>query len=158
MIVARLAAILAIGLLLSGQSTNQLDLETDYNKSVLVISAHENACYAFDVYIAVTRAQQMQGLMFVRELPEMTGMLFAYRQPGMRSMWMKNTYIPLDILFIRADGTVSSIAKHTEPHSLESISAVEKLNYVLELNAGVTDKLGIDTESQVYFPTGDQVR
>ena len=155
MIIARIVAIVAVGLLLSGQSTPQLDLETDFDRGVLIISANENACYAFDVYIALSRAQQMQGLMFVRELPEMTGMLFAYSQARTLSMWMKNTYISLDILFIRADGTVSSIARNTEPHSLQSISAKEQLNFVLELNAGLTEKLGIAPGSIVHFPTGN---
>lgn len=155
MIVARVVIILVVGLLLSAQSTPQLDLETDFSKSVLIISANENACYRFDVYLALSRAQQMQGLMFVRDMPEKSGMLFAYNQARHLSMWMKNTYISLDILFIRADGTVSSIAKNTEPHSLESISAIEQLNFVLELNAGVTDKLGINAGSKVYFQTGD---
>ena len=76
MIIARITVILAVGLLLSAQSKPQLDLETDYGKSVLIISANENACYAFDVYLALTRAQQMQGLMFVRNMPEMTGVEF----------------------------------------------------------------------------------
>jgi len=120
---------------------------------MLVISANENACHRFDIYIASSRAQQMQGLMFVRELPETTGMIFVYPEAGMRSMWMKNTFIPLDILFIRGDGTVSSIAKNTEPHSLKSISAIEPVNFVLELNAGLTDKLGIEPGSQISFPT-----
>lgn len=155
MIIVRIAAILAIGLLLSGQSSPQLDLETEFDKGVLIISANENACYVFDVYLAATRAQQMQGLMFVRDLPAMTGMLFAYSEARTLSMWMKNTYISLDILFIKADGTVSSIARNTEPHSLATISAKEQLNFVLELNAGLTDKLGIDSGSVVHFPTGD---
>jgi hypothetical protein len=155
MIVVRIVTIFTVGLLLCGQSKPQLSLETDYVKDVVIISATENACYVFDVYLAMTRAQQMQGLMFVRDLPEMSGMLFAYREARTLSMWMKNTYIPLDILFIRADGTVSSIARHTEPHSLQSISATEKLNYVLELNAGITEKLAIDPESQVIFPPGE---
>jgi uncharacterized membrane protein (UPF0127 family) len=154
-IIVRIAAILAIGLLLSGQSSPQLDLETEFDKGVLIISANENACYVFDVYLATTRGQQMQGLMFVRDLPEMTGMLFAYSEARTLSMWMKNTYISLDILFIRADGTVSSIARNTEPHSLATISAKEQLNFVLELNAGLTDKLGIEAGSIVHFPTSN---
>jgi uncharacterized membrane protein (UPF0127 family) len=152
-IIVRIAAILAIGLLLSGQSSPQLDLETEFDKGVLIISANENACYVFDVYLATTRGQQMQGLMFVRDLPEMTGMLFAYSEARTLSMWMKNTYISLDILFIKADGTVSSIARNTEPHSLATSSAKEQLNFVLELNAGLTDKLGIEPGSIVHFPT-----
>ena len=152
MIVARITGILVIALLLGAQTSDRLDLETDFSQGVLVISANENACHVFDIYIATSRAQQMQGLMYVRNMPPTRGMLFVYREAGIRSMWMKNTYIPLDILFIRGDGVVSSIAKHTEPHSLKSISAIEPVNFVLELNAGLTDKLGIEPGSSVYFP------
>ena len=85
--------------------------------------------------------------MFVRDMPETTGMLFIYETDGYLSMWMKNTFIPLDILFVRADGSVSSIAYNTEPQSLQSISALEPVRYVLELNAGVADKFSIDKYS-----------
>jgi uncharacterized membrane protein (UPF0127 family) len=155
MIVARISAIIVIALLVSAQSEPPLDLETDFTQGVLIIAANENACHAFDIYIALTRAQQMQGLMYVRDMPATRGMLFVYREAGMRSMWMKNTFIPLDILFIRGEGTVSSIAKHTEPHSLKSITAIEPVNFVLELNAGLTDSLGIAPGSMVYFPDGE---
>ncbi|HEX9852471.1 MAG TPA: DUF192 domain-containing protein, partial [Woeseiaceae bacterium] len=63
------------------------------------------------------------------------------------SMWMKNTYIPLDMVFIRGDGRVSSVARNTEPLSLRSVSSTEPVNYVLELNAGVTQRLSIDAGS-----------
>jgi hypothetical protein len=67
-------------------------------------------------------------------------------------MWMKNTLIPLDILFIRGDGSVASIARMTEPQSLRSIASDEPVKYVLELNGGVADELGIDSDSVVYLP------
>ncbi|HEX2138826.1 MAG TPA: DUF192 domain-containing protein, partial [Woeseiaceae bacterium] len=111
-----------------------------------------NACYRFDVYLAETSAQHRRGLMFVRDLPRLTGMLFVYPESAMRSMWMKNTYIPLDMLFIRADGVVSSIARDTEPLSLASIPSEEPIRYVLELNAGVTEELGIGPGSVVHLP------
>jgi uncharacterized membrane protein (UPF0127 family) len=69
----------------------------------------------------------------------------------MHSMWMKNTYIPLDIAFIRRDGRISSIAKNTEPLSLRSIRSTEPVNFVLELNAGVSDRLFIGPESLVVL-------
>jgi uncharacterized membrane protein (UPF0127 family) len=153
--VARITGILVVALLLSAQTTDRLDLETDFSQGSLIISANENACHVFDIYIAMSRAEQMQGLMYVRELPPARGMLFIYREAGIRSMWMKNTYIPLDILFIRGDGVVSSIEKHTEPLSLDSISAIEPVNFVLELNAGLTDKLGIEPGSTVFFSGED---
>jgi uncharacterized membrane protein (UPF0127 family) len=90
--------------------------------------------------------------MFVRQLPRFSGMLFVYPDAAPRSMWMKNTYIPLDILFIRADGTVSSIAADTEPLSLQPIASKEPITYVLELNAGVSEELGIDAGSRVDVP------
>lgn len=119
------------------------DLDEAFGKATAVISASAPACYRFDLWLATERQQQMRGLMFVRDLPEFTGMLFIYNGPGRRSMWMKNTYIPLDMLFIREDGTISSIESDTETLSLESISSIEPVTYVLELNAGATAKLGI---------------
>ena len=151
MTLLRIIAIICLGVLISGQTTEDGDLDSVFTKDTLVISADEHACYLFDVYVASTRAQQMRGLMHVRELPEFTGMIFVYRQPGMRSMWMKNTYIALDMLFIRADGTISSVATDTVPLTLDSVSAIEPVNFVLELNAGVTAKLGIGTQSRVVF-------
>ena len=119
------------------------DLDAAFERDSLVIHASKNACYRFDIWLALARPQQMRGLMFVRELPPFSGMLFVYSQPGGRSMWMKNTLISLDILFIRGDGRLSSIVKNAEPLSLRSLSSEEPVTYVLELGAGVTDKLGI---------------
>jgi len=155
MIIVRILAILGVGLLLSGQASQSDDLDAAFDKDTLVISADENACYVFEIYIARDRDQQRRGLMHVRHMPEFTGMLFIYRDTNIHSMWMKNTFIPLDMLFIRADGTVSSIETDTVPQSLKSISSVEPVKFVLELNAGVTERLHIDTNSVVYFPTGE---
>lgn len=148
----RILAILGIGLLLSGQSSEDDDLDAAFDKDVLVIAASEHACYVFDIYLALSPEQRSRGLMFVRHLPETTGMLFVYRQPQVLSIWMKNTYISLDILFIRADGTIANIVKDAETLSLKSMRSIEPLNFVLELNAGVTERLKIDTDSRVYFP------
>lgn len=152
MILLRIMSILCIGILLSGQSNEVDDIDAAFGKDKLVIQASEHACFVFDVYLAVSRQQQMRGLMFVRHMPDFTGMLFVYPQARVLSMWMKNTYIPLDILFIRADGSIANIEKDTEPLSLESIAAIEPLNFALELNAGITDRLKIDTQSRVYLP------
>ncbi len=89
--------------------------------------------------------------MFVRDMPARTGMLFVYQQPAYLSMWMKNTFISLDMLFVRADGSVASIARDTEPQSLKSISAEEQVQYVLELNAGTTSLLDIAPGSRLII-------
>jgi uncharacterized membrane protein (UPF0127 family) len=148
---ARIATALVFVVLLSGQSYTVGDLNEEFETDILVISASEHACYRFDVWLALTRSQFSRGLMHVRHLPDDAGMLFVYAEPDYRSMWMKNTYIPLDILFIRNDGTVSSVARHTEPLSLRSIPAVEPVTLVLELNAGTADRLKIDSGNQIYW-------
>jgi hypothetical protein len=144
-------ACLSIAALLLGaqvEEANQLD---KLNQDVLIIEASEYGCYRFDIYLAVTREQQMRGLMFVRDLPAFSGMLFVYRDRNIRSIWMKNTYISLDILFVRADGSVDSIYRNAEPQSLTSMPSSEPVNFVLELNAGVTENLHIDNSSRLRF-------
>lgn len=144
-------AVLGLALLLSGQSYDAGDLEQAYERGSLVVDTTGDACHVFDVFLALDAGQRRRGLMFVRELPDTTGMLFVYPEPAMRSMWMKNTYLPLDILFIRGDGIVSSVAAGTVPLSLESIASVEPVTYVLELKAGVAERFGIGAGSRVYF-------
>lgn len=149
----RIFAIVVLAALLSGQANELGPLEDAFDRSSIVISSSRYACYSFDIYLAYTDRQRARGLMFVRSMPERHGMLFVYDDAGLLSMWMKNTFIPLDMLFIRRDGTIANIATDTEPQSLRSVRAVEPVNYVLELNAGVTAKLGIDTESIVFLPS-----
>lgn len=138
-------------LLLSPLTYADPELDAAFGKDVLVVNATRFACHRFDIWLALDREQQMRGLMHVRSMPDTSGMLFVYREAGARSMWMKNTYIPLDIAFIRADGTIANVAKHTEPLSLKSIHSVEPVQFVLELNAGVTDRLAIDTNSRIIW-------
>jgi uncharacterized membrane protein (UPF0127 family) len=133
------------------------DLSTAFDSSTIIIEAEEDACYRFDVYLATSRDQQVRGLMHVRHLPVFSGMLFGYTEANIRSMWMKNTYISLDILFIREDGTIANIEANTEPLSLKSISSTEPVRYVLELNAGVTSKLNIGTGSLIHLQLSDGI-
>lgn len=150
--IVRIVSILCLGFLLSGQSSEPDDLDAAFEKDVLVIAASEHACHVFDVYLAVSRQQKMRGLMYVRYMPPFTGMLFVYERAHVLSLWMKNTYIPLDMVFIRGDGTIANIETASETLSEKSIRSVEPLNFVLELNAGVTERLSIDTDSRVYLP------
>ena len=127
------------------------ELDAMFERDALIVVASAHACHRFDVYLALTREQQRRGLMFVRGLPPMTGMLFVYEGAAIRSMWMKNTYIPLDIVFARSDGSVASIATNTEPLSLKSISSIEPVSFALELNAGTTERLFIDRDSLLLW-------
>ncbi len=150
-LVAIFAALPAIG----QDNTDSDDLSSAFDSGTIIIEAEKDACYRFDVYLATSGKQQMRGLMHVRHMPEFTGMLFTYTESNMHSMWMKNTYMSLDILFIRADGTISNIETNTEPLSLKSISSTEPVSYVLELNAGVTSRLHIDANSLVHLQGND---
>ena len=149
----RFNALLA-ALCLAASSVHAQDrLEDAFDQDVLVVSA-SSACYRFDIFLALTREQQRRGLMFVRELPSTSGMLFVYPEEMTLSIWMKNTFIPLDIVFAGADGRISSIYKDATPQSLKSMSSKEPASYVLELNAGVTDALGIGPGSVLIWEAG----
>jgi len=141
----------AIALLAAKPAAGQEELNAVFAKDVLVVEASALGCYRFDVYLATSREQQLRGLMFVRNMPSTTGMLFVYGTEEFHSMWMKNTYISLDIVFARRDGTVSSVAADTEPLSLRSVASVEPVTFVLELNAGTAAKLFIDEDSRLIW-------
>lgn len=144
--------VLSLPVATRAQSSEEKALDDAFARNSIIIEASEAACYDFDVYLALTDTQQRRGLMHVRRLPRSSGMLFVYADSGQHSMWMKNTYLPLDILFIRGDGTIATIARQTEPLSLRSIASTEPVRYVLELNAGVTEALRIDTQSRILLP------
>lgn len=127
------------------------ELERLFARDVLLVEASKFGCYRFDVYLAMNDAQRSRGLMFVRDLPPTTGMLFVYEGNYPLSMWMKNTFIPLDMVFARADGTVTNVIRNTEPRSLKSQRSSEPAMFVLELNAGTTERLAIDENSRLIW-------
>jgi len=108
--------------------------------------------HTFAVEVAVTDEERQQGLMFRRELPEGRGMLFDFKQDQNVTMWMKNTYISLDMIFIRADGRIQRIAESTEPESTKVIAAGAPVRAVLEVIAGTAKKLGIRAGDRVAHP------
>jgi len=99
--------------------------------------------HVFDVELATTSEERSKGLMFRRELPAGQGMLFDFNGEGPVSMWMKNTYVSLDMIFIRADGRIARIAENTEPLSERTISSGAPVKAVLEVVAGTAKRLGI---------------
>lgn len=151
----RVLGIACAWLLLSAQS-GEYDfkdtVDEAFEKTTVVIEASAHACYLFDVYVALTSEQHRRGLMFVREMADTTGMLFVYRRSRTLSIWMKNTYIPLDIIFFAADGRIVNIHENAQPQTLKSRRSAEAVNYVLELNGGTSESLHIDTDSRVILP------
>jgi uncharacterized protein len=112
----------------------------------------KSGVHIFGVEVVTTPEEQARGLMFRRELPEMQGMLFDFRREQPTSFWMKNTYISLDMIFIRADGRIHRIAESTEPESTRVIAAGAPVRAVLEVIAGTAKKLGIRAGDRVAHP------
>jgi uncharacterized membrane protein (UPF0127 family) len=111
--------------------------------------------HEFDIWVADTPERQTQGLMFVRDLPPNQGMLFVQREPRNISMWMKNTFIPLDMLFIDPRGQVVKIAANTEPHSLNTISSGAPVMAVLELKGGEAARRHIGQGDVISWTDGN---
>lgn len=107
--------------------------------------------HMFTVEAARTSAEQAKGLMFRTELPDSAGMIFPFPEPRIASFWMKNTVIPLDIIFVRADGTIESIADNTIPYSTTPVASGEPVTAVLELRGGLAAELGIKAGDQVKW-------
>src|SRR5262249_42815999 len=108
---------------------------------VTVVSA--SGPHRFSVELAETPGQMEQGLMFRRALAPDAGMLFDYKTPTVATMWMKNTLIPLDMLFVDGSGHIVNIRERAVPQSLETIAAAAPVRVVIELNGGTASRLGI---------------
>ena len=105
--------------------------------------ATQSGVHSFSVEVVANDEERQQGLMFRKELPEGKGMLFDFATEQPVSFWMRNTYVPLDMIFIRANGRVFSIAENTEPLSERMIPSGGPVRGVLEVVAGTAKKFGI---------------
>lgn len=121
--------------------TPPLEELSAFPHTTLTISG-SGGTHQFSLWVANTPAREEQGLMFVRELPADKGMVFSEPQPKVWNMWMKNTYVPLDMLFVGADGHVVKIA-HAIPHDESTVSSEVPVNGIIELQGGISDTLHI---------------
>jgi uncharacterized membrane protein (UPF0127 family) len=112
---------------------------------------HAARRYPFRVWVADTPARAQQGLMFVRDLPETMGMVFPLQPPRVETMWMKNTYIELDLLFVGAGGRVTKIIERAHPLSLDTLSSDSPVTAVVELRGGEVAKLGLRVGDTVVW-------
>lgn len=115
--------------------------QAGFERDELVIETAGGARHGFRIELALSPDQQQQGLMFRRELAADAGMLFIYRPRQMVSMWMRNTMIPLDMLFIAEDGVIVKVVERTVPLSLATISSDRPVRAVLEVNGGTAARL-----------------
>jgi uncharacterized protein len=143
--IPHLAAAIAVGLMLlplAARSAEQQSLEI----------ASKSGVHVFTVELAVSDEERQKGLMFRKSVPEGTGMLFDFKRDQDVSMWMHNTYVSLDMIFIRADGRIQRIAENTETESDKIISSGGPVRAVLEVAAGTAKKLGIAAGDRVGSP------
>ncbi|PHQ83216.1 MAG: hypothetical protein COB65_07310 [Thalassobium sp.] len=110
----------------------------------------------FKVSIADDPAERAQGLMNVQSMPMMEGMLFVYERPQSPQFWMRNTLIPLDMLFVTPDGTITRIHKQAIPLDETPIPGGDGVQMVLEVNGGMADRLGIAVGDQMQHPSFEE--
>ena len=145
---------LGLGLLLLAACVDESDalpVET------IVIDTHKGPA-KFRVEVANDFASQEHGLMYRRQMPPNAGMLFDFGPPRFVTFWMKNTYIPLDMLFVRADGTISSVEPNAVPMSTATIPSHEPVAAVIELNGGRVRDLDIEPGDRVHAAMFDALR
>ncbi|MFO1393737.1 MAG: DUF192 domain-containing protein [Steroidobacteraceae bacterium] len=123
-----------------------------FPREPLVVETHSARRHAFDAWRADTPATHEQGLMFVREMRDGQAMIFVYDPPRYVAMWMKNTLIPLDMLFVNADGCVIKVKHDAQPQSLATIAADGPVALVVELKGGAATALGIGLGDRVRRP------
>ncbi|HEY4943382.1 MAG TPA: DUF192 domain-containing protein [Rhizomicrobium sp.] len=107
---------------------------------------------AFKMELAADDASRANGLMHRRHLAKDAGMLFDFGKPVMTAFWMKDTPLPLDMLFVRADGTISTVAANAVPFSTAEIVSAEPIRFVIEINGGLARTLGISPGDRVHAP------
>jgi uncharacterized protein len=121
----------------------------DGNLSIL--TSQNSSVIKLDIEIADNENERMRGLMDRHTLPENAGMLFIFDQDEPRSFWMKNTYIPLDIIYINSKMEIVSIQEYTQPKTTFSIPSEKPAMFVLEVNAGFSEKYGIKPGDKIGF-------
>ena len=126
--------------------------DTSLNTDLLYIKKSDKSKVSLNVEIADTHYKREKGLMRRQYMPKNNGMLFVFDNKDIVNFWMKDTYIPLDILFITEKGVISKIVKNTTPLSLESISSDVRVIAVLEINAMLSDELLIKENDIVIHP------
>ncbi|WP_413203809.1 DUF192 domain-containing protein [Rhodospirillum sp. A1_3_36] len=118
----------------------------------VIIATDDGRHVPFVVEIASDAQQRSLGLMYRKELAADAGMLFLWPNSGERTMWMKNTYIPLDMLFVDGDGYVVKVVANTKPHDLTHISSGFPAKGVLEINAGTARLLSLEQGDRILYP------
>lgn len=124
-----------------------------FDHPVQIKSAKTGKIHEFSMRIADDDQEHKTGLMFVKDLAQKQGMLFIFKEESIVGMWMKNTKIPLDMLFVDNEGKIIMIHQMAQPESLDVIYAPTYIKYVIEINGGVAEKLGIEEGDELIMTT-----
>lgn len=146
-----LAVALIAGCTQNTASGNESSANNSGNESLSKVCFGAKCFY---VELAVTSEERSRGLMFREHLDPDKGMLFIYKDEGVHYFWMKNTLIPLDMIWINGNGEVISISKDVQPCETSQcplISPEQKVQYILELNGGTSDKIGLAIGAKITF-------
>lgn len=152
------ALAMLLGFLLPAQPPQQMVEPSAESQKITLpvepafIKKQDGVMHKFELEIAKSPVDIEMGLMFRQSMKSDHGMMFQFGKRDHTSFWMKNTYLPLDILFIDADGTIVNIHRDAIPHSTVSIPSVKPVTGVIELNAGVVYRLGIAVGDKVIHP------
>jgi len=149
---------LALFLFLSCVSVAGLRAEERFSTEEFTLTTDDDQVHTFEVEIADTEAKRELGLMFRKQMDEGQGMLFVFGQKQRVRMWMKNTYLPLDMVFLDQDLQIQTIVEHAVPQSETIIDSVSKVDFVLELLGGTVQRLGlkIGDKGQRHGPNAAQ--
>ncbi len=123
-----------------------------FERTGLVLTRADGTNFPFKVEVARSKEEQAYGLMFVQRMPADEGMIFPFAAPKEVAFWMKNTLIPLDMIFVRPDGTIGRIAANTRPQDETPVFSQEPVSAVIEINGGLAKKYGLETGNKVDFP------
>jgi uncharacterized protein len=145
-----LLAFMALFLITVSACAQEETPETEVRTESLTIINQDGQEHFFNIEIADTPEAQRYGLMYRKELPKDSGMLFVFPEESARNFWMQNTFIPLDMLFIKKDGLIHHIHKNAVPHDLTHIPSNGPVLAVLEINGGLSDALNFQSGSTVY--------
>lgn len=126
-----------------------VNLDRLFPNSEIKIATPDARLHRFHVWVAEDEARRERGLMFVKHMPANAGMLFAYPAPRLVSMWMKNTVLPLDMLFVNSTGKIEKVVENTKPFSLDTINSDVPVIAVIELNTGTCARLHIRAGARV---------
>lgn len=151
MIWLRNTALLAAVVVIVWAAGEGAQAQAAFDRTTLRIETADGR-HDFDTELALTSTQQSQGLMFRRQMAADAAMLFFHRRETVATMWMRNTFLPLDMLFVATDGRIVHIVERTVPQSLTTISAGRPVRAVLEVNAGTVRRLAIRTGDRLIHP------